>query len=94
MGSKLYTRIDAWVVNVVSKDDGFPVVDSYWTKFQLAEQRAKKVGGTAYSVDLYEDSYGNVGVIQFDSTYVDVPDREEVLAKLTPEEKYALGLSK
>ena len=90
--SKRYDRLDGFKVCVVSQDDGHNVVDSYFTDHKLASERARKIKGNVLSQDLYTSEYGNTYLLTTTEIFTDVPDKKDVLCKLTRVEKYALGI--
>lgn len=90
--SKRYDRISGYKVCVNSADDGHTVVDSYFTDHDSANKRAKKVNGSVLSQDLYRSEFGNIYILEATEIFADVPDRRDVLSKLTRAEKYVLGI--
>lgn len=90
--SKRYDRVDGFKVCVVSQEDGHNVVDSYFTDHKLASERARKVKGNVLSEYFYRSEFGNIYLLEATEIFADVPDRRDVLSKLTRAEKYALGI--
>lgn len=90
--STKFTRVDAFKVTVVSKDDGHCGIDSYFTNIDMATRRADKIGGSVLSHWLYKDEYNSLYELEARSVFADVPERQDVLAKLSAEERHALGL--
>lgn len=80
-----------WAVSCVSRDDGTANYVAYFTDKGKAEVAAKKLGGKVVQTTLYKsgDSYYRLAS---ERVKVDVPDRAEVLAKLTRQEREALGI--
>lgn len=80
-----------WQVNYVSKDDGHNLTDSYWTDIDKAEKRAKEIGGRAGQTTLFCSS-GRWYKVEYKEVNVDIPSKEEVLKKLSINERKALGI--
>lgn len=85
--------LDAFVVNVKSKEDGHVVTHGHYSTADLAHKIAKTVGGSFYSCLLWKDQAGRVCKVQKDFVTLDREFiRESALKKLTQEEKEVLGV--
>ncbi len=81
-----------WKVNYVSKDDGHNLTDSYWTDLNKAEKRSREIQGRVNKTCLWRDNANNYYEVKYTEVMVDVPTREQVLAKLSPKERKVLGV--
>lgn len=90
---KTLKEISVYAVHYRSLNDGHNICDSYWTSQMAAENRAKKLCGTYILINVYQDSE-NRFYKTLEEIPVDIPNKEDVLAKLTRGEKISLGLEK
>jgi hypothetical protein len=81
-----------WGVSIISPDDGHTITVSYWTDHSKACEDACKRHGNVYQTSLWMDSSGRYYKVHTEEVGVNLPDRNDVLKKLTPEEKKVLGL--
>lgn len=88
------TKHFAWAISQVSKDDGRTGYVSYWTDRGKAEDASENVqDGHVVQVELWEDEEGNYYQIPYtNDIMVDLPDKKEILNKLTLKERKVLGL--
>lgn len=82
-----------WAVSIVSPDDGHRITVSYWTDQRKADADARKRGGKVYQTSLWKDSSGRYYHLLTEEVGVDLPDRRDVLDKLSPAERKVLGIS-
>ena len=90
--SKHLTRHELWCVTVENKNDGRRVVVSYHKSKSAAECLALKIGGAAVKEFSWLDEYGEWWVVEAKNIGVDLPDRKDVIAKLSPNERRVLGV--
>jgi hypothetical protein len=82
-----------WAVSVVSKDDGHTFYAAHFTDHSEAEKAARRLGGNVVQTSLYFDrATGTYYKARLERVPVDLPDRDEVLARLSPAEREALGI--
>ena len=83
-----------WAVNSVSMDDGHNVTDSVWSSKEKAENRARKIPDSrVVQTSLWQsEPDGKWYDVSTRRVIVDPLDRAAVLAKLTEQEREALGL--
>ncbi len=81
-----------WGVSQRSPEDGHTGFVAYFTIKGDADALAKRIGGHAVQTTLWKDGDDYYEVVRR-KVLVDVPDREEVLKKLTKRERQALGFN-
>lgn len=93
--TNLRKREYCWAVKYRSKDDGHQLVHSYYSNQNLANITASRIDQDDVSVvqyALWQDEAGRYYEIKTKEVAVDLPTKEQVLAKLTYAEKKVLGL--
>lgn len=84
-----------WAVTVENEDDGLRDTIAHLTDSARAHDHARRKGGSVIQIPLWRDpKTGEYYRPRLERVPVDIPDREEILAKLTDREKEALGLVK
>lgn len=84
-----------WVITCTSPDDGRRVECSYFTDMHKAEEVRKtmdpRLNPQRQQISLWKDG-DRWYKVERKEVFVDVPSRQEVLAKLSPAERKVLGI--
>lgn len=89
--------VEGWAVTQLSLDDGHTGTVGYFSSYDKAHAfQAKRCDSRAHCAivprDLWIDDIGNHYIVEMKSVDVDLPSRQEALAKLTLSDRKALGL--
>ena len=92
-----FEQVKAWQVAFVSQDDGHTLLDhNIYTDESMAWHRASKFkqGSVVSCTSVFRGSDGKLYYLNYKSVLVDIPEKEDVIAKLSSTELAALGLDK